>query len=249
LLALQQPPPGAPGASAAPKPAPAQGPAIALPVGQPSADVNLMTAEGSAVFKAQWRYSDAKIVETAFTAPGKDRNAPGPTNTTYDISPHAGEANFDDSSWPVIEATTLGERRSGGKVCFAWYRANFTMPANFAGLDTTGMVAVLNVTVDDYAEVWVNGQLPRGLNQDNPNLITGWNKPNRVVLSNAVKPGEQVQVAIFGINGPISAAPTNYIWFREAKIEFYPKAHASAPTPGDASVTAAAESASASTTR
>ena len=29
------------------------------------------------------------------------------------------------------------------------------------------------------------------------------------------------QIAIFGINGPISVAPVNFIFFREAKVEFY----------------------------
>jgi hypothetical protein len=27
--------------------------------------------------------------------------------------------------------------------------------------------------------------------------------------------------AVFAINGPISAAPANFLWFREAKIEFF----------------------------
>jgi gluconolactonase len=203
----------------------------ALPIGKPMAEVSLMTAEGSATFQSQWRYSDAKIVETSFHAAGIDRNTPGPTNTTYDITPHAGDADFDDSSWPIIDPTTLEQRRAGGKVCFNWYRVNVTMPSEFAGVNVVGTTAVLSVTVDDYAEVWVNGQLPRALDQDNKNLISGWNKANRVVLSSDVKAGDNVQVAIFGINGPISAAPPNYIWLREAKVEFYPKAHAIVPRP------------------
>ena len=46
--------------------------------------------------------------------------------------------------------------------------------------------------------------------------------PNRVVLSDDVQPGDQFQIAIFGINGPISVAPANTVWFREARLEFYP---------------------------
>ena len=45
--------------------------------------------------------------------------------------------------------------------------------------------------------------------------------PNRVVLADAVKAGDKFQIAVFGINGPISVAPTNFVWFREAKIDFY----------------------------
>jgi gluconolactonase len=36
-----------------------------------------------------------------------------------------------------------------------------------------------------------------------------------------VKPGQQIQLAVFGINGPLSNPPTNFIWVREAKLEFY----------------------------
>jgi hypothetical protein len=45
--------------------------------------------------------------------------------------------------------------------------------------------------------------------------------PNRVVLADAVKPGDKFQIAIFGINGPISVAPQNFVWFRAAKVEFF----------------------------
>ena len=41
------------------------------------------------------------------------------------------------------------------------------------------------------------------------------------MLANAVKPGDKFQIAVFGINGPISVAPANTVWFREAKIEFF----------------------------
>jgi hypothetical protein len=35
------------------------------------------------------------------------------------------------------------------------------------------------------------------------------------------KPGDRLEIAIFGMNGPISLAPLNPVWFREAKVEFY----------------------------
>jgi gluconolactonase len=41
------------------------------------------------------------------------------------------------------------------------------------------------------------------------------------VLADAVRAGDKFQIAVFGINGPISVAPTNFVWFREAKIDFY----------------------------
>ena len=54
-----------------------------------------------------------------------------------------------------------------------------------------------------------------------PATIQGFNMPNRLVLSPTVAPGDQFELAVFAINGPISAAPANFLWFREAKIEFF----------------------------
>jgi gluconolactonase len=178
--------------------------------------VDLMTPEGSAVFSAQWKTMEAKIVEGPPIA-----NAMPGYKTSYDIQPHAGEPGFDDSSWPIIGAKGLADRRGGGKVSFIWYRVNLTIPAKIGDFDTSGATAVLTAYVDDYAEVWVNGQMPRRAGYPSPATIQGFNMPNRVVLADAVKPGDKFQIAVFGINGPISVAPMNFVWFREAKIEFF----------------------------
>lgn len=182
----------------------------------PAKSVDLMTTEGSAVFGAEWKSMEAKIVEGPPIA-----NAMPGYKTSYDIQPHAGEAGFDDSSWPVIGAKGLAGRRGGGKVSFIWYRANLTIPAKIGDFDTAGATVVLTAYVDDYAEVWINGQMPRRSGYPSPAAIQGFNMPNRVVVSDAAKPGDKFQIAIFGINGPISVAPMNFVWFREAKIEFF----------------------------
>ncbi len=182
----------------------------------PSKVVDLMTAEGSAVFGAQWKTMEAKIVE----GPALANATPG-YKTSYDIQPHAGEAGFDDSSWPTIGAKGLADRRGGGKVSFIWFRTNLTIPGRIGDFDTSGTKAVLTAYVDDYAEVWVNGQMPRRAGYPSPATIQGFNMPNRVVLAEAVKVGDKFQIAIFGINGPISVAPQNFLFFRDAKIEFY----------------------------
>ena len=182
----------------------------------PARMVDLMTPEGSAVFGAQWKTMEARIVEGPAIA-----NAMPGYKTSYDIQPHADASDFDDSSWPVIGAGGLADRRGGGKVSFIWYRASLTIPAKIGDFDTSGATVVLTAYVDDYAEVWVNGQMPRRTGYPSPATIQGFNMPNRVVLADAVKPGDKFQIAIFGINGPISVAPMNFVWFREAKIEFF----------------------------
>jgi gluconolactonase len=194
-----------------PPPAPVMPPSL-----PPTHVVDLMTAAGSAAFGAQWKVMDVKIVEVPAI-----QGAMPQYKTTYNIEPRAGESGFDDSKWPTIEATDLGARRSGGHVAFMWYRANLTIPAKIGDLDMTGAQAVFRVLVDDYAEVWVNGQMPRRSGYPSPATIQGLNMPNRVVLGTSVKPGDKFQIAVFGINGPISVAPANTVWFREAKIELY----------------------------
>lgn len=198
----------------------APAPAAPAPVVAPSLPatntVDLMTAEGSATFGAHWKTMEAKIVDTKPIP-----EALPEYKTAYDIQPHAGESGYDDSRWPTIEAKDLSARRSGGHVAFIWYRTDLTIPAKIGSFDTTGATAVLTVLVDDYAEVWVNGQMPRKPGVPSPGAIQGFNTPNRVVLSESVKPGDKFQIAIFGINGPISVAPANTVWFREARMEFY----------------------------
>ena len=182
----------------------------------PNQVVDLMTADGMAVFRAQWRTMEARVVE----GPALPNAMPG-YKTSYDISPHAGEAGFDDSSWPLIEPKTLTDRRGGGKVSFLWFRTTLTIPETISTFKTAGAQAVLTAYVDDYAEVWVNGEMPRRPGIISPATIQGFNIPNRVVLATAVKPGDRFQVAIFAINGPISVAPANFVFFRQASVEFY----------------------------
>jgi gluconolactonase len=194
-----------------PRPAPIMPPAI-----PPTQVVDLMTVQGSAAFGAQWKVSDVKIIEVPAI-----QGTMSQSKTTYNIEPRAGEDGFDDSKWPVIEPKDLAARRSGGHVAFVWYRALLTVPAKIADLDLSGMVAVLRVTVDDYAEVWVNGAIPGRSGYPSPATIQGHNMPNRVVLGTSVKPGDTFQIAVFGINGPISMAPANAVSFKEAKVELY----------------------------
>ena len=192
-----------------------------VPSGTPDATLDLTTAGGVAAVNGAWRYSDTRIDEVDFKNVGADLKPSGPPNRTYDFTPHAGAATFDDSAWPVIEPTTLAARRSTGKLCFNWYRFGFTVPEHVNGFATMGSTVVLELTVDDYAEVWVDGVLARTLGQRGGSVVAGWNVPNRVVAARGVQPGQRIQLAVFGINGPISDTPANYIWIRNARLDWY----------------------------
>ncbi|MFN8653806.1 MAG: SMP-30/gluconolactonase/LRE family protein [Gemmatimonadales bacterium] len=191
------------------------------PYGKPSAIIDLGSPAGAALAGAQWRYSDARFVEVEHRAPGPDLRPSGPPNRTQDIVPHAGAADFDDSGWLSIPAESIQARRGNGKFAFNWYRVNFTIPARVGALDPTGMTVVFELVVDDYAEVWVNGKLPVVLGQTGGQLVKGFNAPNRVVLTRDAHPGDQFQLAIFGMNAPVSNPPVNYIWIRSATLDFH----------------------------
>ncbi|HEX9639148.1 MAG TPA: SMP-30/gluconolactonase/LRE family protein [Acidobacteriota bacterium] len=191
------------------------------PDGPPDATIDLATAAGIERVEGAWRYSDTKIVEIDFKAAGRDGQPTGKPIKTYDFTPRAGAAEFDDSSWELIDPATLSQRRSTGRVCFNWYRIALTIPERIGSFDPTGSTVVFETSLDDYAEVWVDGELPRRLGQSGGSVVRGWNAANRLVIGWDVKPGQMIQLAVFGINGPISSPPTNYIWMRLAKLDFY----------------------------
>jgi gluconolactonase len=191
------------------------------PTGKADAVIDLATREGVDLVKGQWRYSDTKIIQVDFKAVGLDKQPTGKPIKTYDFTPHAGGADFDDSKWEKIDPTTLDARRSTGRLCFNWYRINVRIPARVNDVDLVGATAVFETSIDDYAEIWVDGEMSRALGQSGGSVVKGWNAPNRLIINRSVQPGQKIQLVIFGINGPLSNPPTNYIYMREAKLEFY----------------------------
>jgi len=188
---------------------------------RPDAIVDLKTDEGVGLLKGQWRYSNVKIVDVDHHSPSADLAPSGPPNRTQDIDLHAGTVDFDDSKWEMLKPAQLEERRSTGRLCFNWYRISVTIPEKIGPFDPTGSTVVFEVAVDDYAEVWVDGNLPLVLGQPGGQLIKGFNAPNRVVLTRNARPNQKIQLAVFGINGPLSNPPGNFIWVRSATLDFY----------------------------
>jgi gluconolactonase len=210
-----------------------------VPSGTPAAMIDLATTAGVEQVRGQWRYSDVRIVQTSFVA-ASDAGQPGDSPAkTYDYEPHAGGADFDDSNWEQIAPESLSKRRGNGRLSFNWYRINMTVPERIGTTDLRGTTAVFSTSLDDYAEIWVNGELARATGQNGGSVIAGWNAENRLVVGRNLKAGQKISLAIFGINGPLSNPPTNYIWLRYAKLEFYKDA-VSAPltiTPAEVNVT------------
>jgi gluconolactonase len=201
----------------------APGPPELLP-GRPDAILDLQTEEGVALVGGQWRYSDARVGDVEFVELGSPDDPLGPgtvPNRTYDIEPHAEAADFDDSGWTTLAPEDTMRRLANGHVCFNWYRIAVTLPERIGDTDVTGSTVVFEVVIDDYAEVWVDGSMPHALGDTGGPVVAGFNAPNRVVLTRDARPGERFSIAVFGINGPISAAPANYIWMRTATLDVY----------------------------
>ena len=56
-------------------------------------------------------------------------------------------------------------------------------------------------------------------------LAGRWSKAStpRIASSSRrnAQPGQRIQLAVFGINGPISYSPQNFIWIKSATLDFY----------------------------
>jgi gluconolactonase len=199
------------------------GPSELLP-GCPDAIIDLQTQAGVELVGGQWRYADARVNEIDFVDVGhpEDPLAPGlQPNRTFDVEPHAEGIDYDDSDWRALTPSETQLRLSQGRVCFNWYRFAVTIPERVGEFDPTGASVVFEVVIDDYAEVWVNGELPHALGDTGGHVTGGFNAPSRVLLTEDARPGQRFQIAVFGINGPISASPHNYIWMRTATLDLY----------------------------
>src|SRR3974390_649905 len=199
---------------------PIPGPTELLP-GCPDAVIDLQSAEGCALVGARWRYADARVEEIDFVTVGDDLAPSGPPTRTYHVVPHAESPDYDDSAWRTLDPPDTELRLADGQVCFNWYRLVVTIPERVGELDPTGATVVFEVVIDDYAEAWVNGELPIALGDRGGHGVAGFNAPNRVVLTRDARPGQRFVIAVFGINGPISVAPHNYIWMRTATLDIY----------------------------
>src|SRR5881398_711032 len=172
------------------------GPPELLP-GRPDAIVDLQTDEGVAIVGGRWRYADARVEEIEFVELGSPDDPLGPGSV-----PNRTYDVVTDDDWLELSPADTQLRLANGRVCFNRY------------------------AIDDYAEVWVNGNLPFALGDTGGPVVAGFNAPNRVVLTRAAQPGDTFSIEVFGINGPILTSPRNYIWMRTATLDVYASARA-----------------------
>lgn len=199
-----------------------------LAVDKPQAIADLKTNEGAALVNAKWYVQPAQIHSKDFRLPGPQANGgdimllypTGAAIKTQTLYPQIGTTDF-EKGFAAIKPTDLEKRQGTGLFSFVWYRCELTIPASIGKLNTEGTMAVFEIVMDDYSEIWVNGKQMQGFGQSGNGVIAGFNARNRVILTENAKAGEKFSIAILGINGTIGKLPDNYIWVRNAVVDFY----------------------------
>lgn len=199
-----------------------------LAVDKPQAIADLRTVEGAALVNAQWSMQPARVLDKNFNLPGPKKGGgdalslypTGAAVKTNIIKPQISDTDF-DSGFITIQPDELEKRQGNGLFSFVWYKVELTIPATIGKFSAKGTTAVFEVVVDDYSELWVNGKQTQYFGQSGGGVIAGYNTRNRVVLTNDAKPGEKYSIAILGINGTVGHLPDNYIWVRNAVVDFY----------------------------
>jgi hypothetical protein len=119
--------------------------------------------------------------------------------------------DFDDSGWDIC--TNIRESLSVG-FTFAWYRIAVELPAQIGGMDLAGAAVLFEANVDNYGEVWIDGQIDRAAG-----VIVGINAQHRVAVSPQAVPGTRHVIAVLVANGPL-AEPRGGVFMRYATLAF-----------------------------
>ena len=169
------------------------------------AELDLENAEHRELTNSEWRYGDGLV-------PGEPNG--GLVNLMKE-SP-ARHADYDDSGWPVCE--DIQAVISEG-LCFGWYRITVTLPEEVDGVSIAGSQVWFHTCIDDYGEVWVDGEIDLAFGESGRGAASGFNTPQRVVVTESAEPGAKHVIACLAINGPL-ARPGGGIFLRFAKLEF-----------------------------
>lgn len=120
-------------------------------------------------------------------------------------------ADYDDSRWETC--ANVRESHSVG-FTFAWYRITVEIPAVIAGVALAASRVWFETNIDNYGEVWINGQIDRSTG-----VIVGLNAQHRVEVSASAVGGAKHVIAVLVGNGPL-AEPRGGIFLRYATLAF-----------------------------
>ncbi len=199
-----------------------------LTVDKPQAVADLRSKTGAALLNAKWFVQPAHIQDKEFYLPGPQKGGgdalplypTGKSIQTQSLHPQIGAADF-EKGFVEIQSSELEQRQGTGLLSFVWYKIELSIPEAIGGLSAAGTTAIFEIVIDDYSEIWVNGKQKIGFGQTGNGLISGYNARNRVTLTDHALPGEKFVIHVLGINGPVGKLPDNYIWVRNAVVDFY----------------------------
>ena len=162
--------------------------------------LNLGSESERAIVGVTWRYARGLV-------PGEKNEGLGARMAGSD----ARLINFDDSEWETTD--NIGKWRSDG-LTFIWYRIKITIPPIVNGREVEGTRCLLETCIDDYGEVWIDGECDR-----QTGTVQGFNVPQRVVVNGNPKSGDEHTIALLAVNGPL-AAPGGAVFVRYANLAF-----------------------------
>ena len=166
----------------------------------PRATINIGEPDGQAAAGVIWKYAIGYV-------PGAENEG---LVSQSEGSP-ARLPEYDDSGWAVC--SELAARVSRG-FTFVWYRTTITIPETAGGRSTAGMRVQFETCVDDYGEIWIDGECNR-----DRGTVQGFNVPQRVLVTDSARPGNRHTIAILAVNGPL-AAPFGTVFVRYANLGF-----------------------------
>ncbi len=166
----------------------------------PRATINLGESTGQSTVGGIWKFARGYV-------PGE----PNEGLVAQGEGSPARLAEYDDSNWE--ECHDLTERLSHG-FTFIWYRINVTFPDSVWGHTTSGVRVQFETCIDDYSEVWIDGECNR-----DRGTIQGFNVPQRVLVTANASPGERHTIALLAANGPLGA-PGGTVFVRYANLAF-----------------------------
>ena len=168
----------------------------------PRATIDLMDPADLSIVKAQWRF-----------APGLVPGEPNEGLVSQLTGSPARLPDYDDSGW---EATNDLARWHSKGLTFAWYRIKITIPSEVKGQDVAGGRVWFETNVDNYGEVYIDGNIDR-----DKWVVTGNNVPKRVLVAEAAAPGTEHVIAVLVANAPLGV-PVGTIFMRYATLAFEP---------------------------
>ncbi len=166
----------------------------------PRVALDLNPAEDRQKVKGEWRVAMGLV-------PGE----PNEGLTAQLLASPARMADYDDSAWKVCP--NIRESMSVG-FTFAWYRITVELPQQVNGVAIEGSRLWFETNIDNYGEIWVNGQIDRSTG-----VIVGINAPQRIELSPSAVAGTKYVIACLVANGPL-AEPRGGIFMRFATLAF-----------------------------